>query len=414
MTECEPRFGNKDTELALVADMDHFNEPPRPDDRKEFGWGLVVSFVLHGLAALLMTGIITGHVTEPLQDTVEVELVPPLVETVPVPEEVPEAAAPEPEPAQEEEVPPPPPLPPAPPETVEAPAEVPIEQAVEEFGEENTAPLETADETPPEETEPEEAVAEAEGEETTTPSEQDVAEAEPAETDPAGDEAEAEVDTAEADPLESEPETAAETETEPEEAESVETASLPVEEDVEAASGTEAAEDVGIAEEATREDFGVVGPIATDATPRVKPAAPVRTARRQDTGQNSGQSSGVPAGMLPARELFSRVILDDPRARSDMRNMSEGQRLNLLCMTELRAQISAVSALPPELLPRFRPPPGNVLQPRTAAFRSLGRWFDVAFRCETDRGVTRVEKFAFKIGNEIPQSQWLERGLTGF
>jgi hypothetical protein len=70
--------------------------------------------------------------------------------------------------------------------------------------------------------------------------------------------------------------------------------------------------------------------------------------------------------------------------------------------------------LPPELLPSFRPRGGNVLQPRIAAFRSLGRWFDVAFRCETDSGVTRVERFSFKIGKEIPQSQWLERGLTGF
>ena len=97
-----------------------------------------------------------------------------------------------------------------------------------------------------------------------------------------------------------------------------------------------------------------------------------------------------------------------------MRGMPPGQRLNLLCMTELRAQLAAASSVPPELLPSFRGLSGSVLEPRNAAFRSLGRWFDVAFRCETDSGVTRVERFSFKIGNEIPQSQWLSRGLSQF
>jgi Domain of Unknown Function (DUF930) len=66
------------------------------------------------------------------------------------------------------------------------------------------------------------------------------------------------------------------------------------------------------------------------------------------------------------------------------------------------------------LLPSFRPRGGNVLEPRIAAFRALGRWYDVAFRCETDGGVKRVVKFGFKIGEPIPKSQWLQRGLTGF
>lgn len=431
MTECELHFGNKDTALALVADMDHFREPPRPDDRKEFGWGLVVSFVLHALAAVFLTGIITGHVTQPLQDTVEVELVPPPVEAVPeAEEEAPEAIVPEEEPEAEETPPPPPPPPPEAPEAVEPPTETPVVEAVEEFGEEDTGPSETAEEPPAEEELPpdetaEEEPAQEEPAQEELPEEElleeEVTDADPEETpspeEPLTQET-AESDTDEADTAETE-EAAAEqpepqTEEDLQDTDVAEPDTLAAEEEAGPESGTDALADVGVAEEPTRDDFGVIGPIATDATPKRKPPAPVRTARRQDPAETSGQSNTVPAGMLPARELFSRVILDDPRARSAMREMSEGQRLNLLCMTELRAQISAVSALPPELLPRFRPPPGNVLQPRSAAFRSLGRWFDVSFRCETDRGVTRVENFAFKIGNEIPQSQWLERGLTGF
>jgi len=382
--------------LALVADMDHAIEDRRPEDPSGFGWGVAASVVLHLLAALLLTGVITGHVAEPLQDTVEVELVPPLVEAVPVPElQVPEPAVPEEDQVEAEEAPPPPPPPPpAPPETAETtppPAEVTVAEAVEEFGEEETGPSEPDEEAPPADEVPEDQAAETEAEQAAPPDES--ADQEPAETEAAEAEAPAE---------------------DSEQAEAAEPDAAAADEDTDVASGTEAEADVGIADEATREDFGVIGPITTDATPRRKPPAPVQTARRPEPAQSTGQDAAAPAGLLPARQFFSRVILDDPQARSAMRGMSAGQRLNLLCMTELRAQIAAVSAVPPELLPSFRPPPGNVLQPRAAAFRSLGRWFDVAFRCETDSGVTRVERFAFKIGNEIPRSQWLQRGLTGF
>jgi len=387
----------------------------QPDDRQVFGWGLVMSICLHALAALVLTGVITGHVTEPLQDTVEVELVPPPqeeAEPAPAPE-LPELTPPE-EPQTEEpqteaeEAPPPPPPPPSAAEAAEAvepEAEVPVLQPVEQFGEEDTAPAETAEEQPLDQTEPQQ--------ETVVQSEQPEQEA--AETEDEAETTEASSSEGETSEEAQEDEVVESTDV-PEETEAVETEAAETdvpeteEESTEPASGTEAESDVGIADEPSDEDFGIVGPIVTDAAPNRKPAPPARTARQQAPAGGSG----TPAGMLAARELYSRVLLDDPEARTAMRGMSEGQRLNLLCMTELRAQIASVSALPPELLPSFRPRGGTVLQPRIAAFRSLGRWFDVSFRCETDAGVTRVEKFAFKIGKEIPQSQWLERGLTGF
>ncbi|MCK7612669.1 DUF930 domain-containing protein [Roseibium sediminicola] len=394
--------------MALVADMDHEIQARQAEDSPAFRWGLVTSICLHALAALVLTGVITGHVTEPLTDTVEVELVPPppQEETEPAPEpEVPEVTPPEEQQTEEqqtqaEEAPPPPPPPPPPSsaesaEAIEPAADVPVLQPVEQFGEEDTAPPESTEDEPLDPTEPQqeagEAEEQAESPEAPTVENEAVEDApqetveEPAQTDVTQEAEAAETDAAETDA----PET---------------------EESTELASGTGADSDVGIADAPSVEDFGIVGPIVTDATPGVKPAAPARAARQQAPAA----SSSPPAGMLAARELYSRVLLDDPEARTAMRGMSEGQRLNLLCMTELRAQIASVSALPPELLPSFRPRGGTVLQPRNAAFRSLGRWFDVAFRCETDAGVTRVEKFAFKIGNEIPQSQWLERGLTGF
>jgi hypothetical protein len=393
--------------LAITADPDGPMAERQPDDRTGFGWGLTGSLVLHALAALMLTGAISGYVTEPLQDTVEVELVAP-------PEVEEEAPAPQPDAAEAEEIPLPEEQqpeaatpPPAPPPAPEPPAETeipsaetvpqpPVLQPVEQFGEEDTGPRGEAEDLPPVAAEPE------------------TAEAEPQDSGTALSEAEAEAGMADEgeDTVGDDPESRPEEDVE--EADSAETETAAPDETADPA-GTEAPADVGIAEDAPAEDFGVVGPIVTELTPTPKPARPAGGGQRQAApAASSRQPAGPPAGMIAARELYSRNILDDPQARSAMRGMSEGQRLNLLCMTELRAQITAVSAFPPELLPSFRPPPGNVLQPRTAAFRSLGRWFDVSFRCETDSGVTRVETFAFRIGNEIPQSQWLERGLTGF
>ena len=410
LEEVGQQFSVTRERIRQIEAKAHEMQARQPDDRPAFGWGLVSSICLHLLAALVLTGVITGHVTEPLQDTVEVELVPPppqqQEEPAPAPE-LPDITPPEEQQNEAEEAPPPPPPPPPSADaadTAEPAADVPVLQPVEQFGEEDTAPQETAEERPPEQADPQTQTVE----QTDQPeqSEQETAETEePADTQEASS---GEEETSEEVPEEevAEPgQTDATPETEAAEADTSET-----EDSTEPAAGTGAESDVGIADVPTAEDFGIVGPIVTDATPGRKPAPPARTARRQAPAA----SSAPPAGMLAARELFSRVLLDDPEARSAMRGMTEGQRLNLLCMTELRAQIASVSALPPELLPSFRPRGGTVLQPRIAAFRSLGRWFDVSFRCETDAGVTRVEKFAFKIGNEIPQSQWLERGLTGF
>ncbi|MBO6894940.1 MAG: DUF930 domain-containing protein [Roseibium sp.] len=163
--------------------------------------------------------------------------------------------------------------------------------------------------------------------------------------------------------------------------------------------------------EVAPEDFGTVGRISTSTTPREKPDAPPASQVARTAPETQRRSGG---NLIQARELFSRDPRNETRLVAAMRGMPEGQRLNLLCMTELRAQLTAVSPLPPELLPSFRPRGGKVLEPRNAAFRALGRWYDVNFRCETDAAVTRVVRFAFRIGEPIPRSQWLQRGLTGF
>ncbi|WP_420333442.1 DUF930 domain-containing protein [Roseibium sp.] len=463
------------------------------EDRQTFTWGLATSLVLHGALALVLLGGISGYVTEPGQEPVEVEII-----TLPAPaeedaaaeeqaedqpqseeqpeeqdeqeENLPPEPAPEQEETEEEETEEPPPEPaPAPEEeeTVDTPPPPSIQEAVQEFAEEDPEPqdtelqplqepveeevAETEETQETEETEPlDEAeqiadagtedsdVAEDVAEEVAEEVNEDVVTSEPAD-EPAIEEDIAETDTAEADtPAEELPEQdapeeeiAATEETTPDTASETEVADdfdplagpvsdtetdvtpEPQPKPVELAeAGTEAEVNVGDADEIAPDDFGTVGPIVSAAPPAPKPERQV--ARATPSTSSSGSSSAGTVrrpGHIQARQIYSA---NNPRITSRMRGLAEGERLSLLCMTELDAQLTAVSPVPPEALPRARARGGTVLEYQRVAFRSLGRWFDIAFRCETNAGVTRVERFSFKIGEEIPRSQWLARGLSNF
>ncbi|MBO0343768.1 DUF930 domain-containing protein [Roseibium sp. CAU 1637] len=160
-------------------------------------------------------------------------------------------------------------------------------------------------------------------------------------------------------------------------------------------------------------------------SPPKKPVVSERPKSVSGTAQNASGSAGTSEGqtagrqdrggqppLARARELFSNQILGDIRTQTAMRGMSPEQRLNLLCMTELQAQLKSFDpSRPPDMLPSFRPQGGNVLEPIRAAYRSRGTWYDLGFRCEADRDVTRVETFSFRIGPPIHPSEWVERGL---
>ncbi len=386
--------------MALTADLARPLEDVPVSERRFLFAGLAVSLLAHALAAILLMGIHL-NVPEPPVTPIEVELVP--AEEQQVPEQTPpEPETPAEQEQQEEEAaseaaPPPPPPPPPPAERTEAAqqpveTEVPVLKPVEEFGEEDTGPKDREESSEPQTETADEPVGSEEQPETAAGPEDA----------PAG-------ETEEGQPVEDEVQAVAEIEDipgqEPE-------APAQNEEETEPQSPAEvqAAQD----EDTPVEDFGTVGPIVTAALPAPKPAPPPRSSERETSGGGGGQGGGSAKGMTAARELYSQDILDDPRARTAMRGMPEGQRLNLLCMTELRAQLTVASPAPPELLPSFRPRGGTVLEPARAAFRMGGRWFDVAFRCETDSEVTKVRKFSFRIGKVIPPSQWAERGLTGF
>lgn len=149
-----------------------------------------------------------------------------------------------------------------------------------------------------------------------------------------------------------------------------------------------------------------------DLGARAEAVSRALAARRSAGG--GGEGGGRIAGGVTATRLFSRDISDDPRMRTAMNGMPQAARVDLLCMTELRAQLR--TATPPyhaDLLPSFRFEAGNVLQPRRAAFRAGGQWYELAFRCELDAGVTRVESFTYRVGEPVPRAEWSTRGFPG-
>lgn len=421
--------------------------------------GLAVSLLLHALVAVFMIGGVGLALPEPPEvEAVEVEIVPPPV----VPEQEP----------QEEPAPPPPAPPQVKPEPEQQPeqevAEAPppdILPAVQEFGDTDTQAEETAEEeaaegpeaqTGPEQEEPEAGTQEPEepaaedsgaedgtdtetsegpqeeAEETTetpTPELPEVPEAEASVPEPEPErqpepqpEAESEQEEEPAPEPEAEAEQPADPETVPEPAEETETAAAP-EGTPEEDEGAEVAPEPQPEPEAEievaaapqpevqqePEDFGTVGRIVTAQLPKAKPAVPRRTVRRSSSG------SGGPRGaMTVARQLYSDDLTSDVRTRTAIRGMTKGERLNLLCLTELRGQLN--NGNPPyfpDLMPSMRRTRGGtVLDPGGwLAFRSFGLWYNVTFRCEVDSTVRRVVSFRYRVGEPIPRSEWAERRL---
>jgi len=53
----------------------------------------------------------------------------------------------------------------------------------------------------------------------------------------------------------------------------------------------------------------------------------------------------------------------------------------------------------------------NSIDAKGAAFRSHGRWYEMAYSCTTTPDHLKVLKFNLSIGKEIPQTKWAAYGL---
>jgi hypothetical protein len=72
---------------------------------------------------------------------------------------------------------------------------------------------------------------------------------------------------------------------------------------------------------------------------------------------------------------------------------------------EFRIDRSVISAIEE---PKIK---GDTITGKGAAFRSKGKWYRYAFTCQTTPDRMRVLSFEYKLGDEIPETQWSKHGL---
>jgi hypothetical protein len=119
--------------------------------------------------------------------------------------------------------------------------------------------------------------------------------------------------------------------------------------------------------------------------------------------------------LTEAKKLFSNTDTSDPRATTAVGDVPANRRIEILCGTELLAQLRhATPAYRPDIVPAYRHAGGNILAAKGGAFRSGGNWYDVSFRCEVDPGALKVVSFAFDVGAAVPKGDWKRRGFPNF
>ncbi|TAZ01606.1 DUF930 domain-containing protein, partial [Rhizobium leguminosarum] len=127
-----------------------------------------------------------------------------------------------------------------------------------------------------------------------------------------------------------------------------------------------------------------------------------------ETKKPQQQKDEAPKDELPrVKTLFSQSANDDPVARAALGNMSPGQRVNELCMTELSQQLAHESSKYwNAALPSYSLTNQTVVDVRKGVFTSGGNWYGIQFRCEVNADATKILSFAYKVGGLIPRSQY--------
>ncbi|WP_348627706.1 DUF930 domain-containing protein [Rhizobium sp. S9] len=341
--------------IAAVAEEDV--EPAEAHEaakqRPEIRWGVGASVLLHvPLIALLIFGLPKIEPKPPGDESVKVELVPPPEEKKPEEKKAEEKPKEE-QKAQQQakaEPPPPPPSPKSPP----PPARVKGMTPVFEFGDKDSGPTKNAN----------------------------------------GNASEGEIGNT---PVPPPPSGEMQPERLPEAAKNAKPADQPP--------GNPIPKEVNLPEIAT----AAIHPERDAPAPSSEEARTSFEAEKPETkpATQSGQTSKT--SLPEVKKLFSRYATDDPVARTALGNMSRGERMNELCMTELTQQIEHASPKyrGPEI-PRY-PPFTNqtVIQVlETGRFRVDGDWYRMQFECEVDPDATKILSFAFKLGELIPRSQY--------
>jgi hypothetical protein len=158
---------------------------------------------------------------------------------------------------------------------------------------------------------------------------------------------------------------------------------------------------------------------------------PLPRPRRQEPAQLAAQPRPEPPaqilppaprpddGMIRADRLYSGKMLADPRSRSaraKLAGFSPDERVVQLCNLEALEQVHRWKAsLNPDLLVPYATADlrqsAHALEADGGAFRAGRHWFNIRFTCTVASDYKSVTAFAFKVGDEIPETDWARYDL---
>nr|WP_027054147.1 DUF930 domain-containing protein [Mesorhizobium erdmanii] len=159
--------------------------------------------------------------------------------------------------------------------------------------------------------------------------------------------------------------------------------------------------------DAAKQEGAVPAPLAADGeielpmsaeAPKPKPANAPKSSPSKVSKSASQRAPGI-------RKLYSQGAIGDALATTSMGGVPRNERASLLCASELQQQLVDGSYFPYQW-PKVPLKGGNVIDAPDVAFSTTTTWYHLSFRCEVDTDATRVLSLNFRVGAEIPRSEW--------
>jgi hypothetical protein len=199
--------------------------------------------------------------------------------------------------------------------------------------------------------------------------------------------------------------------------------------------GPQAFESAQKDEEAPKEEEGPVPPSSEQPAPEeTKPqeaGSGIVAEQRFSLGEGAEQgppTASVPtpepkpklqtalANMKPAKRIYSKDTLYDPRFKEALGRLPAKNRIVQLCGTEMIEQVrhNILGSAPESLAKAVNTKDqieSDVMTITNAVYRSRGEWYSVSLHCETDTKTTRITSFKFTTITPIPRSEWEALGL---
>lgn len=125
-------------------------------------------------------------------------------------------------------------------------------------------------------------------------------------------------------------------------------------------------------------------------------------------------------GLTPAVRTYAQAALADPRSREvrlALPLLAVDERLVQLCNLEAMEQVRLSGiGLEPEAVVAYAMADletgSYTLHARGAAFRVGRHWYNIAYKCTARADYRAVTDFAYKVGDEIPRSEWASHDLA--